>query len=165
MATLTDQRFLLAHLRLAVLIEGEKQPNLWWSSTGLSPEGQRDLIHIFPRTAITAAATQANALALAHHDKNTRSSGVYHLFRLPTVYEEEIHRDFVTDLSKKGQLFEDPWSLLSDLETTGNSAQEGAINLGEIDLRSIKHLSLLASTYRAALEAKLSCTPFFTLRP
>lgn len=155
---------ILARIRMAILVEGEKQPDLWWSSSGLSAKGQMDLVHIFPRTAITAAATQANALALAHHDKNTRSSGVYHLFRLPTVYEEEIHREFVTKLAADTDLVKDPWGLIDDLETTGGTAQEGAINLGEVDLRSIKHLSLLASTYRAVLEAKLSCTPFFTLK-
>ena len=34
MATLTDPTFLLVHLRLAVLIEGEKQPDLWWPNSG-----------------------------------------------------------------------------------------------------------------------------------
>lgn len=154
----------LAQIRMAILIEGEKQPDLWWSSTGLSPQGQRDLIHIFPRTAIGAAATQANALALAHHDKNTRASGVYHLFRLPTVYEQGIQREFVTNFSTNGDFLEAPWSLLSDLELNTSSSQEGAINLGELDLRSKKHLSLLASAYQAALNAKISCTPFFTLK-
>ncbi|MDC0323386.1 BrxE family protein [Akkermansiaceae bacterium] len=164
MATLTDHTYLLTHLRLAVLIEGEKQPDLWWSSAGLSPEGQQDLIHIFPRTALTAAATHAQALALAHHDKNTRARGVYHLFRLPTVFEETIHRELIDQFPENKGVLENPWAFAEALDLSPSNPSEGATNLGTLDLHSQKDLALLASTYKAAIDAGISTVPFFELK-
>lgn len=164
MATLTDHTFILAHLRLAVLIEGEKQPDLWWSSKGLSSEGQQDLIHIFPRTALTAAASHAQALALAHHDKNTRARGVYHLFRLPTVFEETIHRELIDQFPQNKGVLEHPWEFADGLNLDSTTPSEGATNLGTLDLHLKKDLALLASTYKAAFDAGISTIPFFELK-
>jgi len=66
---------LLAHLKLTVLALGETLPGIYWDSSGLNQTAQNDLLVIFPRTSLTAAASHAEKLAEVHHDKHTRASG------------------------------------------------------------------------------------------
>ena len=153
----------LAHLRLSVLASGEALPEKCWDSDGLSPAGQTDLAMVFPRTSVLAAATHASELARAHHDKHTRAAGVFHLFRLPTDVESAIHREMLNALPGGFRPQDNLWSEMESLPEVEVSAEQGPVNLGSVDLTSATDLSRLASAYRAAFAAELSCIPFFKI--
>jgi len=156
----------LAILRLLILKLGETQPGVWWDSTGLQKAGQDDLKFLFPRTSINAASKHAQALAQSKHDASTRAQGVRHLFRLPIGLEVGLHQTLV-DLETSGKL--EPlletltWDTLEGVTYQITPAQEGPINLGTLNINSPKDFGRLASVYRAAFEAGVSCVPYFTL--
>jgi hypothetical protein len=153
----------LAHLRLFVLAAGESMPEKHWDSDGLSQTNQNDLLMVFPRTSLVAAATHAGKLAQAHHDERTRASGVYHLFRLPTELEAGIHQELLHNMPNDMDLETSLWSGLEHLPKQSAAAQEGPINLGELDLKKPKDIAKLAFTYKAAIDAGVSCIPYFTI--
>ena len=158
----------LALLRFAVLKSLEKQ-GLETTSNGLSTQGQTDLDFIFPRTTILAAVSHAIAVARDEHDSKVRSHGVYHLFRLPTFWEAQIHQ-------AAGEAYQNP--TLAAAETTGDLFQlladlpalpsvapppQGSVDLGEIDLTNPDDLAKLAGTYRSALGVNNYVIPYFRL--
>jgi hypothetical protein len=155
--------FILARLRLSVLAAGEALPEKYWDSKGFSATGQGDLIAIFPRTSLLAAMTHATELARAHHDKQTRASGVYHLFRLPTDIETAIHHEMIESIPNDYDIQANLWSEIDELPKTEASAVEGPINLNTLDLSTTKAIAKLAATYKSAMDAGLTCIPFFQI--
>jgi len=154
----------LARLRLSVLVSGEKQPGLYWDSKGLSTAGQNDLRSVFPRTSLLAAANHAGELAKSHHDKLTRASGVYHLFRLPVEIETGIHRQMMEEIPNDLNLEEAIWEELAELPSITAELMKGPVDLKSLDLSDKKAISLLGHTYKAAFEASLSCVPYFLIK-
>ena len=154
---------LLARLRLSVLAAGEALPEKYWDSKGLSASGQGDLIAIFPRTSLLAAMTHATELARAHHDKQTRASGVYHLFRLPTDIETAIHHEMIESISNDHDVQANLWTEIDELPKAEVEAEEGSINLNTLDLSTTKPIAKLAATYKAAMDKGLACVPFFSI--
>lgn len=154
---------ILAKLRLSVLAAGEALPSKCWDSTGLSKAGQADLVVMFPRTSILAAATHAAELARAHHDKYTRATGIYHLFRLPTELESKIHREMVDSIPNDFDVHANIWGELGELPTTSADAEEGPVNLNALKLSTNKDIAKLGANYKAAFDEGLSCIPYFTL--
>lgn len=154
----------MAQLRLSVLLSGEASPDGWWNCDGLSVAGQADLRIIFPRTAVCAALAHAAELARSHHDQRTRAAGVFHLFRLPSDVEAGIHHSLV-DLEQEGFFGDDPskvaWLNLAD---TAKTTEEGAVDLGVLDLNKEADIRRLAGVYKAAFDAGKSCVPYFKLR-
>ncbi|MBT8036117.1 MAG: BrxE family protein [Verrucomicrobiae bacterium] len=153
----------LASLRLSVLASGESLPSKYWDSSGLNQTAQTDLRMIFPRTSITAAATHAEKLAQTHHDKHTRASGVFHLFRLPTNIEASIHREMIHSIPNDLDVQANLWSELADLPKADTSAEEGPVHLGELNLSKPKDIAKIAYAYKAAFDAGLNCIPYFTI--
>ena len=166
--THTQSITFLAKLRFSVLVAGEMQPELWWSSNGLSQEGQSDLSIIFPRTSINAAMEHASELARLHHDERTRAVGVYHLFRLPTEIQSALHRTSI-QLEQDGFFGADPrvqmWSDFPGISTSPTKAQEGPIDLGVFHPHNQSDLERLATTYKAAFDEGKSCVPYFKINP
>jgi hypothetical protein len=107
--------------------------------------------------------THANELARAHHDKQTRASGVYHLFRLPTDVETAIHHEMVESIPNDYDVQANLWSEIDDLPKADARAEEGSINLGTLDLSTLKAIAKLAVTYQSAMDANLACVPFFQI--
>ena len=154
---------ILTRLRLSVLAAGEALPDKYWDSKGLSTSGQGDLVMVFPRTSLLAAMTHATELARAHHDKQTRASGVFHLFRLPTDIEAAIHHKMIESIPNDYDIQANLWSEIADLPKAEASAEEGPINLNTLDLTTTKALAKLAATYKSAMDAGLTCIPFFQI--
>lgn len=152
----------LALLRLSVLASGEVLPDKCWDSGGLSKNGQGDLLTVFPRTSLAAAASHATKLAQAHHDAVTRATGVHHLFRLPTEVEASLHHELISAIPNDHDINAKLWSELADLPKTEIPAQEGPVNLGTLDLSSAKDISKIAYSYKTAFDAGLSSVPYFT---
>ena len=160
-STTIDQ---LAQLRFSVLLSGEANPDTWWDSDGLSVAGQADLRIIFPRTSVCAALSHVAELARRHHDQRTRAAGVFHLFRLPSDIEAGVHRSLV-NLEQDGFFGDDPSKVAwQDLADAAESAQEGAVDLGALDLNKEDDIKRLAGVYKAAFDAEKSCVPYFKLR-
>lgn len=154
---------ILARLRLSVLSAGESLPDKYWDSKGLSATGQGDLKMVFPRTSIVAAMTHASELARAHHDKQTRASGVHHLFRLPTTIETAIHHEMIESIPNDYDMEANLWSEIDDLPQAEVQPEAGSINLNSLDLTSKKAIAKLAATYKSAMSAGLTCIPFFQI--
>lgn len=153
----------LARLRLSVLTAGEALPDKYWDSKGLSASGQGDLIMVFPRTSLLAAMTHATELARAHHDKQTRASGVYHLFRLPTDIETAIHQEMLESVPNNYDVQANLWSEIDELPKVEAQPEAGSINLNTLDLTSTRAIAKLAATYKSAMDAGLTCIPFFQI--
>lgn len=158
----------LAKLRFSVLAAGELQPDIWWSSNGLSSEGQADLSIVFPRTSVSAAIEHASELARLHHDERTRAVGVYHLFRLPTEIQSALHR-MTIQIEQEGFFGPDLsaciWKDLSPPSSPNTQAQEGPIDLGHIRPHNVSDLGQLAETYKATFDGGKSCVPYFKINP
>ena len=137
-------------------------PGVYWDSKGLNSTAQSDLSFVFPRTSHLASVTHAKELAREHHDATTRESGVYHLFRLPVEIESSIHSYLLENSSTLSA--HEPFSELDHLPSVDISSVEGAVDLGSIDLKSNKDLAKLGHTYKSAMDASKSCSPFFTLK-
>lgn len=163
MTTALSVYSILARLRLSVLAAGEALPDKYWDSKGLSKTGQGDLIAIFPRTSLLTAMTHATELARAHHDKQTRASGVYHLFRLPTDIETAIHHEMIESIPNDYDVEANLWSEIDELPKVEAEPEAGSINLNTLDLTSTKAIAKLAATYQSAMETGLTCIPFFQI--
>ena len=155
----------LALLRYAVLSNLEKK-SYGIDAEPLSGGGQKDLQYIFPRTSLLAAVSHDTKIAEQIFDERIRDLGFYHLFRLPTFWEGQIHH-----------VFREPDSLLPDGESAADwiadftsqdpdpgKGQEGAVNLGALDLNSASDLKKLARVHRDAIAAEKLVVPFFTLK-
>lgn len=153
----------IARIRLSVLATGETLPDKYWDSKGLSATGQGDLKMVFPRTSLVAAMTHASELARAHHDRQTRASGVHHLFRLPTTIETAIHHEMIESIPNDYDIEANLWSEIDDLPQAEVQPEAGSINLNSLDLTSKKDIAKLAATYKSAMSAGLTCIPFFQI--
>lgn len=157
----------LALLRYAVLSNLEKK-SYGIDAEPLSGGGQKDLQYIFPRTSLLAAVSHDTKIAGQIFDERIRDLGFYHLFRLPTFWEGPIH-----------SVFREPDRLLPDGESAiavewiadftsqasdPGKAQEGAVNLGALDLNSSSDLKRLARVHGDAIAADKLVVPFFTLK-
>ncbi len=158
----------LANLRL-IFLKINELSRISTNSNGLLPEGQTDLSCVFPRTSIQAAIQHAAAVARSEYDDKVRAKGVYHLFRLPTYWEAQIHRatmDGISDseLATAGTV-DSAYGLFPELPRPQNliPPPQGPVDLREIDLTSPRDLANLASQYLSALGARQSVIPFFRL--
>jgi len=88
---------------------------------------------------------------------------VYHLFRLPIDIESAIHREMIHSIPNDLDVQANLWSELTDLPKGDASAEEGPVDLGELNLSELKDVAKLAHTYKAAFDAGLNCIPYFTI--
>ncbi|MDB4657242.1 BrxE family protein [Verrucomicrobiales bacterium] len=156
----------LASIRYAVLSDLEKQ-GYGIDSKSLSEEGQGDLKFIFPRTSILAGITHGGKVASKIFDDRIRDLGFYHLFRLPTFWEGQIH----SVLREPDGIFSsessDPDEILRCItseEAESSAAVEGAVGLSALDLNSSNDLKKLARAHANAIAAGKLVIPFFSLK-
>jgi hypothetical protein len=158
----------LAILRLVVLKINELN-QIGTTSKGLSPQGQADLSYIFPRTSALAAVNHASTVARLEHDDKVRSRGVYHLFRLPTYWEELIHRASLEcqthEIMTAAESIDSAAHLFLGLPdpVEPSPSPQGPVDLGVIDLTSSRHLANLVGQYFSALRSKHQVIPFFRI--
>lgn len=82
--SIVQARYLVASL-------GESAAPPWWRTEALSQTGQRFLVRLFPRTALSAGLHTAGRAAASAHDSHIGRGGAYHLFRLPVAQEMAVH--------------------------------------------------------------------------
>ncbi len=156
----------LAILRCAVLRDLEKQ-GYGIDSKALSEEGQGDLKFIFPRTSVLAGITHDGKVASKIFDDRIRDLGFYHLFRLPTFWEGQIHAvlrepdDILpSGVAAPGEMLQE---ILSD-EVDPSALDEGTLNLSSLDLNSSADLKKLIRAHANAIAAEKLVIPFFSLK-
>lgn len=83
----------IASIRISVGFLGETAHYGWWPSAFWASTSKAFLGPIFPQTVLASQYYGVKAAATRVHDDHIGvGQGVYHLFRLPQIYEIEMHR-------------------------------------------------------------------------
>jgi hypothetical protein len=157
----------LALLRALVAFLGEKDQCGWWDCSFLGTTGRKFLAITHPRSYVAAGVLAASEAARHVHDARIGKGRVYHLFRLPHVTEQKLHRQV---LAKEDNtmvvLMESKEKALRTLETLANdpgSAPDGPVKLGNAKtLASSTIVSKLAGIYLGAFKSSKQAMPYFT---
>ena len=158
----------LNRLRVLVGFLGEKGQAAWWDTSFLNKTGLQFLEINFPRTALSAGCNSVIEAAKRLHDDRIGKGGVYHLFRFPTVLEEDLHRNLLlADSNAYLPLLESKESAMEALaemlkDTVGSP--EGPVQIG-IFKGMVKDSDILelAIHYYDAFRTEKMCFPYFTV--
>jgi len=83
----------IARLRICVGFLGESQQYSWWQSSFFSPSSKTFLTPIFAKTSfLSQHYGMKQAASIVHDDHIGIGKGVFHLFRLPEIYEIKLHK-------------------------------------------------------------------------
>ena len=103
-----------ATVRVLVGVLGELGEPPWWRTRYLSDTGLRFLERIYPRTAFAAGVRGCGIAARGVHDESIGRGKVFHLFRLPRSFENDIENELTTGLGKR--LLEELQEALGDAD-------------------------------------------------
>lgn len=160
---------LLAKLRLLVGYLGEKDQYGWWSCSFFSRSSDAFLRPVFGKTSFLAKYYGVKEAATRVHDEHIGvGRNVYHLFRLPEQYEQELH-----SLLCEPDLVEQFKQQISDQTTAFNSLKsigdtkiepvEGPVRIGGLkDLYQKENWQTVAQYYRNSFEIGYKIFPFFS---
>lgn len=160
-----------AKLRLAVGRLGESVDPPWWHAAFFSSESDAFLTPVFPRTQWLTRMTATSEAAARIHDEHLGVGRVFHLFRLPETFEQQI-----AESAKSNNFVEEMAPLMGDADgarsfleqlATGHETIEGTgpVRLGtpdDLDIRDI--LATMAGAYRHAFEKEIRIYPFVSDR-
>jgi len=157
-------------LRSLVGYLGEKNLYNWWDTLFLTTTGLEFLKINFPRTAFSSGINSVSEAAKHVHDKFIGRGRVYHLFRMPSAFEEDVHfhllHKSIQDIDKLVQAIQNKETALFALnEFAGVSIKsyEGPVHVGST--KDIMHGSLLseiAKYYVDAFAKDKKVYPYFT---
>ena len=156
-----------ATLRLLVGFLGEKDQFGWWDSSFLGVTGRKFLSIVYPKSNLAAAVNAATQAACRLHDDRIGKGRVFHLFRLPHVIEQKVHR-YLLDMdagqasgwlaSKEAALQE-----LQQMATKTGSTAAGPVQVGTpTALAAPATPGLLAGLYLDAFRSNSRRMPYFT---
>lgn len=160
---------LIARLRLIVGYLGEQKQFSWWTSSFLSKEAPAFLSPIFGKTLLLAQYNGVKEAAAKVHDAHIGiGRGVYHLFRLPELYEQQLH-SFVSSNEEFKQINLD----IVDVTTAMNSLKAfcdksvqtslGPVGVGSFsDIEQKNTWQDIAGHYAQAFETNIKVFPFFS---
>lgn len=156
----------LNRLRALVGYLGEKGQFGWWDTSFLNRTGLQFLEINFPRTAFAAGCKGVMEAAKRLHDERIGKGGVYHLFRLPTGFEEDLHHAllsadssaYLAQIESSETAMEELRSMVAD--TVG--APEGPVQIGTMRgaLRP-GAIQEIAVHYYDAFRNRKMCFPYF----
>jgi hypothetical protein len=155
-------------LRATVGFLGEKNLYNWWDTNFLSPTGLQFLAINFPRTAISAGVNSVTEAAKRLHDERIGKGGVYHLFRLPTSIEQDIHNHLLREGQDEVRAYlESKDTALTNLERLVSSsvgAPEGPVQIGTLkNLQTDESIKEVAVHYHDAFKNQKKCFPYFKI--
>lgn len=155
----------ILRLRTLVGFLGETHNFKWWDTNFLSPTGRQFLAVIFPRTPLLAGFNATVTAAKRLHDDRIGKGGVYHLFRLPTNLEEDLHKMALsgeTDhLSTHIGSKEDALDALAGMSASGGGSPEGPVQIGKtMDIGSEPMIGAIAYCYHHAFANGNMCFPY-----
>lgn len=159
----------LLSIRVVVAALGEQHPAPWWRTKFLTEAGLRATSRVFPRTAVAAAINSVSEAARLDHDRKVGVGRRYHLFRLPTEWEEAVsailkepeHQSEAKQLLMSGRD-----GLLKKLELFAKGAKhtskEGPVSIGLAGrIGTTEAISELAANYFRAFTHSQKCYPYF----
>ncbi len=149
-------------LRLSVGFLGEKSNFNWWNSDFLSESGDSFLSPVFARTIGLAKYHGVKEAAALKHDEFIGVGLVYHLFRLPEMYEQHLHEEISNEKAKK--LPKNKNEAIETLEGLSRGkalVDEGPVYMGTLDELSESTIQELASLYLSAFKKDKKVYPYF----
>lgn len=152
-------------LRALVAALGERSQPPWWRTEFLFDTGLRFLERVYPRVYFGAAVHAAGRAAAAIHDRFIGRRGVFHLFRLPPVLEEQVALAAGAWTSARSGVFgphDEPLDRLRELAGGQAAASPGPICLGsEALLFRPEGYRRLAACYAAGFSEGFRVFPYF----
>jgi len=157
----------LATLRILVGYLGESDQCDWWRTSFLSATGRRYLEFNFPRTVLSAGINSVSHAAKELHDRRIGRNGVFHLFRLPHAFEQDLHLllagDFKDELNEIIQGRDHAMKALAELAEGEKMQSEGPARIAAIGQMTHRpSLRKLAGCYLWAFENGKQTFPYFT---
>jgi len=162
----------ILNLRIIVLSLGEISTPPWWQSKFLNETGIRFLNRLFPRSSFFAAINSSAKAAMNVHDKAIGRTGVYHLFRLPDVLENEIREIFKNNPELNPELIlklgkgDELKNYLRQVSINGTKREWiGPQKIGNFeDCMNIESYKIIASAYLNAFENNRQVFPYFDIQ-
>lgn len=156
----------ILEIRWLVLRLGQEGTGKWWSTSFLTPAGERFLATPFPRSAFWAGLHASAAVACRHHDGRIGTGGTVHLFRLDREIEVQLRNRVLRDGWRPATAQDsDPVALLDALAGLAmdrtSSSSEGPVRIS--DVRRFIHsktLGILAGLYATACERGHQILPY-----
>lgn len=153
-------------MRLLVGYLGEKDQSNWWPTTFICSFSNLFLSPVFPRTTLLSQYHGILEAARRLHDERIGVGSVFHLFRLPEVYEQELHGILSDDgpsLSMESFASRDyALAALQKIADGDTSASEGPVKLGGAqDIMTPDGIRDIARSYTAAFAQGVKCYPYF----
>ncbi len=151
-------------MRLLVGYLGEKDQSNWWPTTFICSFSNLFLSPVFPRTTLLSQYHGILEAARRLHDERIGVGSVFHLFRLPEVYEQELHGILSDDgpsLSMESFASRDyALAALQKIADGDTSASEGPVKLGGAqDIMTPDGIRDIARSYTAAFAQGVNCYP------
>jgi hypothetical protein len=166
--TMTSEEMeILAGVRAAVGLLGEKEQHDWWSCAFFSKSAATFLVPLFPRTQYLSRINAVTAAAALLHDDRIGVGQVFHLFRLPEDMEQSLHRiasDEPTALRLSQNLSSAELALqfLSDFGSRGVKSAAGPVRVGDFEaIRTLEPWKKVAAVYAQAFGSQHQSFPYF----
>jgi hypothetical protein len=149
-------------LRTCVAFLGEKEQRNWWRSSFLSRSGEAFIAPIFPKTNLLARINGASAAAQLVHDEHIGIGDVFHLFRLPENFEQDINQLLKGDTSF-GDYFSSEEVAFTKIKILAGSEQlhgvgPSLLNQGQMDQIVVKQM---AAVYLSGFNKGQAVYPYF----
>ena len=159
----------LAKLRILVGYLGERNQYGWWQSSFFGVSSQPFLRPVFVKTTLLAQYYGVKEAATRVHDEHIGvGRGVFHLFRLPERYEQELHtiiceEELNQHFSKMITDKETACQMLGQYAKSDVEILSGPVRVGGLeDLERKEVWETVAQYYKRAFEADNQIFPFFS---
>ena len=154
-----------ANLRLAVAYLGSKASASWWKCDFLSEAGLASAEYNFPRHPLVGALGATTLAAKLHHDERIGKNGIWHLFRLPSHLEVQLHQKIASapDALTAALLEQSAaMSFLAELADGEIDPPDGPVQVGSPDMCATREgIAEMAKHYHAAFRAGRVILPYF----
>jgi len=154
-------------IRVLIGFLGEKNQFDWWDTAFLSKTGLRFLEVNFPRSIYPAGIHSLTEAAKQLHDSRIGKGRVFHLFRMPSGFEEKVFYQLKSmDFSYIEKVLEDKdvaLKVLHDMTKDKISVTEGPIHIGILkNTYSQGMIDSLTQYYYNAFSSEKKVFPYFT---
>jgi len=157
----------VATLRIAVGFLGEREQFGWWQSSFFSEWSKAFLAPVFARTQLVAQYTGAVQAATLVHDERIGVGRVFHLFRLPEAFEQELRQvlsnsDVASDLGAQMANRDKALSLLLRQAASHDAQAVGPVLVGQVqDMYEVDVWRTVAAQYANGFKHNSQVFPYF----
>lgn len=157
----------VATLRIAVGFLGEREQFGWWQSSFFSEWSKAFLAPVFARTQLVAQYTGAVQAATLVHDDRIGVGRVYHLFRLPEAFEQELRQviarpDFAHEIGVHIADHDQALGLLQSRAAKFDTETIGPVLVGQVqDMYEVDIWRAVAAHYANGFKQNSQVFPYF----